>query len=320
MASEVQLLVVGDGSTDTCRQTTFDLLQHLEARWSRFLPHSDISRLNGAGGDAVRVDPSTITLITTMIDAWHATEQRFDPTTLRALVAAGYSASIDDPRRVTVLPSGQVLLGERSIDPSAPIEGGPTLDQVEIDRDHCTVRLPDGLALDAGGIGKGLAADLAVAHALRSGADGALVSIGGDVSAGGRSPDDGWAVLIESPDPAHRAVGCIALDAGGVATSSTRSRRWQRDGREHHHVIDPWTGAPSTTDLASTTVIARSGWLAEAHATAALLARSSDVIDYLDRHQLSGLAVTGDACVLATDDLAELRRGTVATSNMGASR
>jgi thiamine biosynthesis lipoprotein len=72
-------------------------------------------------------------------------------------------------------------------------------------------------------------------------------------------------------------------------------------------VIDPWTGEPATTDLASVTVVARSGWLAEAHATAAILAGSEGVVDYLDRHELTGLAVTADDRVLATDDLAALR-------------
>ena len=57
-----------------------------------------------------------------------------------------------------------------------------------------------------------------------------------------------------------------------MATSSTRSRRWIHDGAIRHHVIDPASGAMSDTDLAAVTVIARSGWLAEAHATAAILA------------------------------------------------
>ena len=61
-----------------------------------------------------------------------------------------------------------------------------------------------------------------------------------------------------------------------------------------HHVIDPAAGASSTTDLATVTVIARSGWLAEAHATAALLSGSANVIDYLDSHELTGIAVPLD--------------------------
>jgi thiamine biosynthesis lipoprotein ApbE len=77
---------------------------------------------------------------------------------------------------------------------------------------------------------------------------------------------------------------------------------------------------PSTTDLSSVTVLARSGWLAEVHATAAILAGSSEVIEYLGRHELSGLAVAGDDRVLATDDLAELQPEPASPSMTGATR
>ena len=317
MASELQLVLVGEHLDSGSWQRTVDLLDHLEARWSRFLPDSDITRLNLADGRPVLVDPATITLLTAMADAWHATERRFDPCTLQALLAAGYRSSIDDPSRVTLLPSGGVrLTGEHDGHGSRR----PTLDHIEIDADSCIVHLPAGLSVDAGGIGKGLAADLAVADALRSGAEGALVSIGGDISIAGRPPDGGWVVAIEHPALERGTVGSVAVPGGGVATSSTRSRRWQRFGLARHHVIDPWTGAPSTTDLSSVTVLARSGWLAEVHATAAILAGSSQAVEYLDRHELSGLAVADDDRVLATDDLAELRYEPACASTTGAAR
>lgn len=304
MASELQIVTIGDDATSVRNGPAVlaELVHRLETCWSRFLPDSDISRLNLARGRGVAVDPSTVTLVATMIEAWHVTERRFDPTTLPALLEAGYRASIDDPRRITILPSGALHFDEGPAD-------RPTLDDVEIDPDAGTIRLPVGLTIDAGGIGKGLAADLAVARALHSDADGALVSIGGDIAAGGRAPDGGWQIVIAHPDLEHEPVGTIAVTGGGVATSSTRSRRWHHDGVEHHHLIDPWTGTESTTDLATVTVMARSGWLAETHATAAVLAGSEHVLDHLDRHELTGVAVTLDGDVIATRDVAELAGG-----------
>jgi thiamine biosynthesis lipoprotein len=306
MASELQIVTIGDDTAPipSISEMVVDLLDHLEACWSRFVPDSDVSRLNLADGHPVQVDPSTITLVATMIEAWRATEQRFDPTTLPALMAAGYRSSIDDPRRITILPTGALRFDDCGAD-------RPTLDDVEIDLDACTIRLPVGLTIDAGGIGKGLAADLAVDLALRSGSEGALVSIGGDIAASSRARDGEWQVVIEHPDTDREPVGTIAVTGGGVATSSTRSRRWRQGGVEHHHLIDPWTGDVSTTDLASVTVVARSGWLAEAHATAAVLAGSDSVIDHLDRHELTGVAVTADGDVLTTHDVAELAGPTI---------
>ncbi len=307
MASELQIVTAGDDAVlpPSAIAEIVDLLDHLEACWSRFLADSDVSRLNLADGHAVQVDPSTITLVATMIEAWRVTEQRFDPTTLPALIDAGYRSSIDDPRRVTILPTGALRFDEGHIE-------RPSLDDVEIDLDAGTIRLPSGLTIDAGGIGKGLAADLAVDLAVRSGVEGALVSIGGDIAASGRDRDDGWRVVLAHPDTDREPVGTIEVTGGGVATSSTRSRRWSHGGVERHHLIDPWTDAVSTTDLASVTVIARAGWLAEAHATAAILAGSEQVIEHLDRHELTGVAVTTDGDVLTTHDVAEL--GGLATS------
>ena len=138
-------------------------------------------------------------------------------------------------------------------------------------------------------------------------AESVLVNIGGDLACAGDAPEpDGWRVNIERADPGETPLCRTMIDHGGVATSSTRSRRWDHEGRPRHHAIDPATGAQSDTDLAAVTVFATSGWRAEAFATGALLAGSGSVIAYLDSHHLSGLAITGDGDVLRTGDLSDL--------------
>jgi FAD:protein FMN transferase len=109
---------------------------------------------------------------------------------------------------------------------------------------------------------------------------------------------------VEHPDRAPAVITTLAVSDGGIATSSTRVRRWRHDGVERHHIIDPDTGAASRTDLASVTVIANAGWLAEAHATAALLRGSAEAITYLTARGLSGLAVADDGTTAFTSDLA----------------
>lgn len=293
MASELRVVVVGDPDGEH----VVELLDNLEAHWSRFLHDSDITRLNHSAGVPVMVDPTTVTLVATMVDAWRATDGAFDPSILPALIESGYRTSIDDSYRVTFLPDGRLVVGG--------YDSGPTMGDIVIDPDASTITLPPGLVIDPGGIGKGLAADLAVRHLLDLGAAGALVSIGGDMAMAGTPPHDadGWTVAVAHPDPALGNLCTLMVGAGGVATSSTRSRRWIHDGRERHHQIDPRRAEQSSTDLASVTVIGRSGWLAEAHATAALLSGTHDVVEYLDHHELSGIAVALDGHVLATSDL-----------------
>jgi FAD:protein FMN transferase len=288
MASELHVIVVGDVDVSS----TMALLCELESHWSRFIGDSDITALNNASGRAVRVDPSTLTLLTAMIDGW-----RLDPSVLQIVCESGYRGSIDDPYKVTLLPDGAMMVGG--------YDEAPTIDGIVVDAQTSTVKLPVGLAIDPGGVGKGLAADLAVRHLLDTGASGALVSIGGDMAMAGSPPDGarGWNVAVEHPDASLGNVCLLSVDAGGVATSSTRSRRWMHNGRERHHVIDPLARDQSTTDLATVTVIGRAGWLAEVHATAALLAGTRGVLDYLGRNELSGIAIDLDGRLIATADL-----------------
>jgi thiamine biosynthesis lipoprotein len=265
-------------------------VRQLEHSWSRFIDTSDISRVNQHPDTWVPVAADTIRLIDTMKLASRATGGRYDPTRLHELLAIGYTTSIDDPMRFTMLLDGPT--------------SGATIEDVVVDHVDSAVLLPAGLALDPGGIGKGLAADIVVTELLAAGTAGALVSIGGDIAAAGTSPTDcGWPVTVDDPWDPGRPCTTLAVSAGGIATSSTRSRRWITDGREHHHVIDPATGHDAGTDLAAATVIANAGWLAEAHATAALLCGSHGVIDYLDRHDLAGVAVTDQRVLVATDGL-----------------
>jgi len=288
MACELHVMTLG--ASDAALAAAIGLLDRLEGLWSRFLPGSDISRINLSGGFPTAVAPETIALLQTMHEAHRLTSGAFDPTVLRSLVAAGYGASrVDDTlhTRLHELVVSEGRFRDVVVDPLGEL-----------------VTVPAGLAIDAGGIGKGLAADLAVAALLAGGAAGALVSIGGDLAMGGESPHpEGWVAEVEHADATNGVLGRFAVSGGGVATSSTVSRQWTVDGATRHHVIDPATGEQSHTDIAAVTVIARSGWSAEAHATAALLSGSVGAVPYLVQHGASGVVQTLSGDVMATPDL-----------------
>ena len=295
MASDLHIVAV-DATPDQIAAAV-RRVEHLEQMWSRFLPGSDISRLNRSAGRMVYVDEATTVLVRSMIEGWRASDGRFDAGILPAIVEAGYAVSRDDPTHRTQVPAGATLR-------SAAME------EIELDDDPSRVMLPVGLALDPGGLGKGLAADLVVGQLIAGGASGALVAIGGDLAMAGRAPHpDGWLIAVEHPDPTAGVWCTLAVDGGGIATSSTTSRRWTRNGTEHHHAIDPSTGRPSGTDLATVTVVAPTGWQAEVHATAALGCGTDGVLDYLADRGLTGLGAGRAGDRFATPDLAALGIG-----------
>jgi len=289
MACDAHLILVdaAPGEAENARRR----LEELERRWSRFLPRSDVSRLNASPEAMIVVAPDTVRLVTTMQHAWRATGGRYDPTLLGAVNAAGYSTSVDGSGRASSRPRGR--------------SGGAGVDDVRVHECAPLVSVPAGIGLDPGGIGKGLAADIVVRELLDRGAAGALVGVGGDLACAGTPPEaHGWRVAVEEPCDRSRTLTTVGLAAGGAATSSTLTRTWVSDGERRHHVIDPSTGACASTDLAAVTVFARAGWEAEAHATAVLLAGSAGALDYLGQAGCQGMVTTLAGVTMSTPGLA----------------
>ncbi|MBK9180688.1 MAG: FAD:protein FMN transferase [Acidimicrobiales bacterium] len=270
-------------------------IQLLDARWSRFRPASELSRLNAAAGAPVLLPRDTYELVHLAIEAWRVTGGRFDPTVLRALEAAGYDRS------------HEAVVGRDLAAPSTPSPAAPTpgCAGIELDPELGAVTLPAGVALDLGGIGKGRTADLVVAELVAAGLAGALVDLGGDVSVAGTPPAGASSWVIGVPHPLDPAVeiGRLGLAAGGVVTSTRLKRAWHVDGRPAHHLIEPSTGRPADSGLASVTVLAATAAWAEVLAKAVFLAGPVDGAEALAGAGATGLAVTDDGEVLAFDGL-----------------
>ena len=165
------------------------------------------------------------------------------------------------------------------------------------------VRLPAGLGFDPGGIGKGLAADLVSDELVRAGADGVCVNLGGDLRVRGSAPDGrAWTVSVDHPGQ-RTPIALVGLADGAVATSTTLRRRWVVDGVARHHLIDPRTGAPSSSDLALVAVVAGSAWMAEVLAKGVLLRGGPHPFDLVDGTGAHALVIDRDGRVSASAGL-----------------
>jgi thiamine biosynthesis lipoprotein len=134
------------------------------------------------------------------------------------------------------------------------------------------VRVPAGVALDLGAVGKAFAADLVAGSISRTVGVDCVVSLGGDVAVGAvpDSPGHPWQVAVaEAPgdDPAQLVV----LDRGGMATSTTTHRRWRSGGATVHHLLDPRTGRPVERSWRTASVAASSCVAANTASTASLV-------------------------------------------------
>lgn len=263
-------------------------LAELEARWSRFLPSSEVSALNRGAGTPVPVSDDTLLLVERAVAAARATDGRYDPTVGAALRALGYD------RTFVEVPAAAL-----DLDPTPIVDGSWPM--IEVDRGARCVTIPEGTSFDAGGIGKGLATDLVVAE-LGDLAAGLLVNLGGDLRARGTSPTDaGWVVTVEDPFEPERELARLAISEGAVATSTRCRRRWRTRAGEVHHLLDPRTGTSARTGVAAVTTIAAEAWWAEIQATSLFLLGPVELEQIDD--SVAAIVVADDGTVITTPGL-----------------
>ena len=251
-------------------------IRRLEGVFSRFRPDSELTALNEAG--SMTVGPELLEVTDFALAARERTGGRFDPTVHDALVAAGYDRTLDDvpPDMVAEEPTEGTLCG-----------GG-----VRIDHAESRIELDPGVRLDFGGIAKGFAAERTCDVLAEAG--NCLVNAGGDVSVRGRLDGAAWPVGVETPE----GIVTLGLESGSLATTGRDRRRWLRNGREHHHVIDPATGMPSESDLLRVTVVAPCAMEAEVLAKSLFLGGEQGALREADELGIPSLLVTRDGRVV----------------------
>jgi FAD:protein FMN transferase len=253
---------------------------------SRFRPDSELWRINHACGRPVPVGPLLAEALATALTAARITDGDVDPTCGQSLARLGYDQDFAQAQQET-----------GGLDqPPAPAGGWQT---VELDRERSSVRIPKGVMLDLGATAKALAADRAAARISAAVGCGVLVNLGGDIRVAGEAPAGGWRVgilddLVYAASSTHAEPShMVIIRDGGLATSSTLVRAWQRGGTRLHHIIVPGTGRPADSCWRTVSVAAATCVDANTASTAAIL-RGERAARWLDGLRLPARLVHHD--------------------------
>ncbi len=256
-------------------------LDAIDRACSRFRGDSELAQLNRARGRPVAVGPLLLEAVQIAVAAARDTAGIVDPTIGRTLRLAGYDSTFT----VVAARDGQAFRAR-----FVPTAGWET---IEIDAGNATITVPVGVELDLGATAKALAADRAARAAWAAAGCGVLVALGGDIAVSGEPPRGGWAVGIADdhaaqPEDLHTTV---AVERGGLATSSTTVRRWRSGENDLHHVIDPRTGRPAVTPWRTVSVAATSCVEANVASTAALVL-GENAVSWLEQQGLPSRLVS----------------------------
>lgn len=154
--------------------------------------------------------------------------------------------------------------------------------------DERRVALAPGMAITLNGLAQGYAADMALAAVQAHGIRHALLDTGEFVARGRKRAHQPWALGVRDPRDDQALAATLFINGCGVATSGDYESVFTPDYL-HHHIFDPAAG-DSPQELASVTVMAPTGMLADGLSTAcmvlgreraALLAASLPGVDLL---------------------------------------
>ena len=235
-------------------------LDELDRACSRFRPDSELSQVMASGGKPVPVSPLLWELLVAAVEVAQMTGGAVDPTVGAAVAALGYDRDFGGVRR----------FGPALHPTPVPAPGWRCLD---LDAERRTLRVPEGVVVDLGSSAKAYAADRAAAEIAASLGTGVLVNLAGDIAVAGNPPAGGWPIglALDSGTAPEKTTTVVSISSGGLASSGTAVRTWQRGGRQLHHIVDPTTGDVAESPWSLVTVAAGSCLLANAASTAAIV-------------------------------------------------
>lgn len=229
-------------------------LERLEQQFSTYRPNSELSRFNTARTtDWITVSPELARVATDCRALSVLTGGAFDATIFPLVDLWGFGPQ----RRSGPPPSATEISAARSRTDFRRLESRASPPALR--------KTSANLAADFSSMAKGFAADTIAAQLSALGSTDHYVQIGGDIATVGPRP---WRVAIEQPAGSAPLAHVFDLAGQSLSTSGDAHNSFTHAGRRYGHILDPRTGEPVASPLASVSVIAPTCAQSSARATA----------------------------------------------------
>ena len=311
MGTVIQQTVYASGeSAENFIDKSMVLLRELEQdELSWRLETSEVWRINASSGNAegYGISEEMAALLEDCLELYERSDGAFD-VTLGALTrlwnidkwAAG--AENDERAEGFRLPSSAELEQALSLCGSGKMRLVPA----DFGEGEAKVFLPEGMQLDLGAVGKGLAqSKLGGLLEEEEGIRGAVISLGGSILTFGDKPDGStWKVGIVNPFDTSSNVGILSLEGQWcVSTSGDYERYVEIGGRRYHHILDPDTGYPAVSDVRGVTILARDGLLSDGLSTTCFLLGPERGMELAEEYGVDVLFVMSDGSIVMSEGM-----------------
>lgn len=275
-------------------EEAFGEVARLEGILSNWIESSEISRLNREGLTApFPVSAELMRAVETSLTWAERTDGAFDPTVeslvRRYGIRDGLSVTGDRAPRDDD-PNGVIQAKERE-----SLRAVVGWRHVVVDGKAQTVHLTEnGIGIDLGGIGKGIALDQAAKILAARGAGTSLLDFGGQLLVTGAPPEDGWLIGVADPGDRRQTVATVILRAGSLATSGNSERAVIGEQGTVGHILDPRVGAPAPF-RGSVSVLAADGATADALSTALFVMGPATGLEWAEERGIAALFIRQEA-------------------------
>lgn len=233
---------------------------------------SEIARVNAAAGSAegALVSKETADLLKTALNLSADSKGAFAITIAPLTLAWGITT--DHPR---VPPQSEIENLLKLVDDSAV--------KIIDEKDGARVVLPQkGMGIDLGGIAKGAACSVASDIYTNHGVNRALLSIGGNIYARGSKPNGDWKIGFRDPNQGENGyIASFSAPDMVVAVSGGYERFFEQDGKKYIHIINPATGMPAESDIASVGAVDKDGAVADFYSTTLFIWGKEKAIEFM---------------------------------------
>lgn len=266
----------------------------LDALLSTGQADSEISALNRSGSGVL--SPDVRTLVERSLSLYEETGGAFDITIYPLMELWGFSS------KDYHVPTAQELE-----DTLARVGS----DQLTFDEETGTLTLGPGQAIDLGGIAKGYTSQRLMELYQEAGVTSGMVSLGGNIQCLGTRPDGTpWRIGIQDPWSEEGSIAAIIQVVDQAIITSGGYERYfvdEETGITYQHIMDPETGFPAESGLASVSIVTDDGVLGDALSTALYLMGREEATAFWRAHsdQFQALFIDDDGVLYVTEGLAD---------------